>query len=72
MSIFGTFIRRVNGGRTRAHSRFIGVVEVLGVIGLIAPSVTRIRPGLTPLAACSLVVIMLGAGGGAVAASASA
>ncbi len=41
--------------------RFIGVAEVLGAIGLIVPSVTRIRPGLTPLAACGLVVIMLGA-----------
>jgi DoxX-like family len=41
--------------------RFIGVVEVLGAIGLILPSVLGIRPGLTPLAACGLVIIMLGA-----------
>ena len=41
--------------------RFIGVAEVLGAIGLIVPSATRIRPGLTPLAACGLVIIMLGA-----------
>lgn len=41
--------------------RFIGVAEVLGAIGLIVPSVTRIRPSLTPLAACGLVVIMIGA-----------
>jgi DoxX-like family len=41
--------------------RFIGVCEVLGAVGLILPSVLRIRPGLTPLAACGLVIIMIGA-----------
>jgi len=41
--------------------RFIGVAEVLGAIGLILPGLLRIRPGLTPLAACGLVVIMVGA-----------
>src|SRR5213592_1959576 len=52
--------------------RFIGVAEVLGAIGLILPGVLRIRPGLTPLAAAGLVIIMIGAtvltlAGGAVA-----
>jgi DoxX-like protein len=41
--------------------RFLGVVEVLGAIGLILPGLLRVRPGLTPLAACGLVVIMVGA-----------
>jgi len=41
--------------------RFIGVVEILGAIGLILPSWLRIRPGLTPLAAAGLVIIMIGA-----------
>jgi hypothetical protein len=41
--------------------RFIGVAEVLGGIGLILPGLLRIRPQLTPLAACGLVVIMIGA-----------
>ena len=41
--------------------RFIGVCELLGGIGLILPSLLRIRPGLTPLAAAGLVVIMVGA-----------
>jgi len=41
--------------------RFIGVVEVLGAIGLILPGLLRIRPGLTPLAAAGLVIIMIGA-----------
>jgi hypothetical protein len=43
--------------------RFIGVAEVLGAIGLILPSLLRIRPGLTPLAAAGLVIIMIGATG---------
>ncbi len=38
--------------------RFIGVVEVLGALALILPG---IRPGLTPLAAAGLVIIMIGA-----------
>ncbi len=41
--------------------RFIGVCEVLGGLGLILPSLLRIRPGLTPLAASGLVIIMIGA-----------
>ena len=41
--------------------RFIGVAEVLGGLGLVLPSLLRIRPGLTPLAAAGLVVIMIGA-----------
>jgi uncharacterized membrane protein YphA (DoxX/SURF4 family) len=41
--------------------RFIAVCEVLGAIGLILPGLLRIRPGLTPLAAAGLVVIMIGA-----------
>ena len=41
--------------------RFIGVVEVLGALGLILPSLLRIKPGLTPLAAAGLVIIMIGA-----------
>jgi len=40
---------------------FTGVVEVLGAIGVILPWLLRIRPGLTPLAAVGLVIIMIGA-----------
>ena len=40
---------------------FIGVCECLGAIGLIVPSLTRIRPELTPLAAAGLTIIMIGA-----------
>jgi len=41
--------------------RFIGVAEVLGAIGLILPGFLHIRPGLTPLAAVGLLIIMIGA-----------
>ena len=41
--------------------RFIGAAEVLGAIGLILPGLLGIRPGLTPLAAAGLVIIMIGA-----------
>jgi len=41
--------------------RFIAVCEVLGAIGLILPRLLHIRPGLTPLAAAGLVIIMIGA-----------
>jgi hypothetical protein len=54
--------------------RFIAVCEVLGALGLILPGLLHIRPGLTPLAAAGLVIIMTGAtivalvtGGGAMA-----
>lgn len=40
---------------------FIGVMEVSGAIGLVLPSLLRISPFLTPIAACGLVVIMAGA-----------
>ncbi len=43
--------------------RFIGVAEVLGALGLILPGLLRMRPGLTPLAAAGLVIIMIGATG---------
>lgn len=39
----------------------VGVAEILGGLGLILPSVTRIRPELTVYAAAGLVVVMAGA-----------
>jgi DoxX-like protein len=44
-----------------AFLRFIAVCEALGALGLILPGFLRIRPGLTPLAAAGLVIIMAGA-----------
>jgi len=40
---------------------FIGVCEILGGIGLVLPTLLRIKPVLTPLAAACLVIIMIGA-----------
>ena len=39
--------------------RFIGVAELAGALGLVLPAATRIRPGLTTLAAGGLAVMML-------------
>lgn len=41
--------------------RFIGVAEVFGALGLVLPWLLQIRPGLTPLAAAGLMIIMIGA-----------
>lgn len=40
-------------------TRFIGIVEVLGAIGLILPLATGILPWLTPLAAIGLSIIQV-------------
>lgn len=39
----------------------IGAFEILGGIGLILPALLRILPVLTPVAACGLIIIMIGA-----------
>lgn len=41
--------------------RFIAVAEVTGALGLLLPGITRIRTGLTHLAASGLVIVMIGA-----------
>jgi len=38
-----------------------GIAEILGGLGLILPSLTRIRPELTVYAAVGLVIVMIGA-----------
>jgi len=40
---------------------FIGACEVLGGLGMVLPGLLRIKPGLTPLAASGLAIIMTGA-----------
>jgi uncharacterized membrane protein YphA (DoxX/SURF4 family) len=40
---------------------FIGVAEILGALGLVLPGLLHVKPGLTPLAAAGLVIIMIGA-----------
>ena len=46
---------------TQGQLRAIGVLEILGAIGLILPTLTGILPWLTPLAAVGLVLTMIGA-----------
>ena len=45
------------GALPPALVRFIGGAEFLGALGMILPSVTRIRPQLTPLAGAGLATI---------------
>lgn len=40
-------------------TRFIGVSEALGGLGVLLPSITRIKPNLTPIAAAGLALVML-------------
>ena len=39
--------------------RLPGIAEIAGALGLILPSVTRIQPKLTPLAAAGLALVMI-------------
>jgi putative oxidoreductase len=39
--------------------KFIGVVEIAGALGLVLPSATRVKPGLTTLAAAGLTFVMV-------------
>ena len=48
-------------GLPGAFLRFIAVCEALGALGLLLPGIMRIKTGLTALAACGLVIIMIGA-----------
>lgn len=59
-------LERINGfgyvtERTATEMKLIGLAEVLGAIGLILPSLLRILPALTPVAAIALAVLMAGA-----------
>jgi uncharacterized membrane protein YphA (DoxX/SURF4 family) len=42
-----------------AMVRFIGASELAGALGLVLPALTRIRPGLTTLAAAGIGLIMI-------------
>ena len=39
--------------------RFIGFAELAGAVGVVLPAATRVRPGLTPLAALGLLTVMV-------------
>lgn len=42
-----------------AFVKFTGIVDLLGAAGLILPSLLRIKPKLTPIAAVALCVLMV-------------
>jgi hypothetical protein len=44
-----------------ARVKLLGAVQVLGAVGVVVPWATGIAPLLTPVAACCLLVLMLGA-----------
>lgn len=44
-----------------ARVKLLGAAELLGAVGIVAPTATGIAPGLTPLAALCLAVLMGGA-----------
>jgi hypothetical protein len=46
---------------TDANVKLLGLAEVLGAVGLIAPGMTGILPVLTPVAAVCLAILMGGA-----------
>jgi hypothetical protein len=54
---FGAWVEAVPSGLVR----LLGAVEVLAAIGLIVPPATGILPVLAPLAACGMVIVMIGA-----------
>lgn len=39
--------------------RLVGIAEVAAALGLVVPALSRRKPGLTPLAAAGLVVVMV-------------
>lgn len=40
---------------------FLGIAEILAALGLVLPSLTRLSPWLTPVAAAGLMIVMLSA-----------
>lgn len=41
--------------------RFIGIMELLGCLGLLLPSILRVKPILTPIAAIAFIMLMFSA-----------
>jgi putative oxidoreductase len=51
-------VAMINAQLGEGFRMFIGVAELLAVVGLILPGVTRILPWLTALAAAGLMIVM--------------
>lgn len=50
-------VATLNAQFSQEFSTFIGIAELLGALGLVGPSITRIWPVLTPIAAMGLTLI---------------
>jgi putative oxidoreductase len=49
------------GDVSRAFVRFTGVIDLLGALGVILPSLFRFKPVLAPIAAIGIVLLMIAA-----------
>ncbi|HEY5826452.1 MAG TPA: DoxX family protein [Cyclobacteriaceae bacterium] len=47
------------GEVSEAFLKFTGVVDLIGALGLILPSLLRIQPKLTPIAALAIILLMI-------------
>ena len=53
--------KRISSDGSALFTRFVGVAELLGSIGIIVPLLVGILPILTPLAALGFCAVMIGA-----------
>lgn len=53
--------KAIAAGESAVPYRFLGITEVLGVIGIILPWLLGVYPVLTPLAAVGFAIVMVGA-----------
>ncbi len=56
-----SIVDQMNAVMSRGLQLFIGVAEVLAVLGLTVPALTRIQPWLVPAAAFGLMIVMISA-----------
>ena len=52
---------QMNASFPRGLWIFLGIAEVLAAVGLTLPGITRILPGLVPLAAGGIMIVMISA-----------
>jgi uncharacterized membrane protein YphA (DoxX/SURF4 family) len=52
---------QMNASFPRGFWIFLGIAEVLAAVGLTLPGITRIVPGLVPLAAGGIMIVMISA-----------
>ena len=52
---------QMNASFPRGFWIFLGIAEILAAVGLTLPGITRILPGLVPLAAGGIMIVMISA-----------